>query len=424
MPDKVRQIIARLEGRDHEAWLVGGSVRDILLGQPPKDWDVVTSANIGTIQDLLQDFRVVQVGARFGTIRLISEDLDCQVSAFRGKDLVQDLARRDFTINSMAWHPRWGLQDPHGGQGDLRDEILRCPGPAKEILSQDALRMMRAARFYSQMGFVLADDLLNAIQALYPLIDDISPERIRDELSLILLSSRPVEGFELLRKTGLLARILPELQECVGFGQHNPHHDKDVFQHTMAVVEKTPQDLSLRLAALLHDIAKPRSLSIDAKGIGHFYGHEQEGAQLAGQILSRLHFDNKTRAKVKALIRAHMQRLNYPEINPAKLLAKVGPENIHDLFILQEADAQAGANRSTGAIQEMRRIVEQALKEKRPFSRADLAISGGDLQRLGLAGPEIGRTLDKLVAAVIKDPTANKREKLLDFAKTIQRNNS
>lgn len=417
MPDDIRQIIAILEAQGHEAWLVGGSVRDCLLSKVPRDWDVATSASLPEIQEILEEFTVVPIGAKFGTLSVVFADHKCEVSTFRGPTLVEDLARRDFSINAIAWHPRWGLQDPHDGRTDLKARTIRCPSEPLQIFAADALRMLRAARFSAQLGFDLEPATESAIKELHALIQDISPERIREELSALLISSEPRRGFELLRETGLLAIILPELQACVGFDQHTPHHDKDVYQHILAVVENTPPDLILRLAALLHDIAKPLTLSFDDKGIGHFYGHEQEGEKLAGQILRRLRYDNNTIATIKILVREHMQRINYPKINPAKLLARVGKENIEALFTLQEADAKGGSGRSTEGIDEMRRIVNQALAEKRPFSRADLAITGKDLLEIGVTpGAEIGRILDKLLDAVIKNPQLNTKDQLLTLA--------
>ena len=417
MPDKIRQVIALLEAQGHQAWLVGGSVRDGLLGQSPRDWDISTSASLDEAQNLLsQSFRIVPIGAKFGTISLISPKLKCEVSTFQG-NLIQDLARRDFTINAMAWHPRWGLQDPHGGREDLRAQIIRCPDRADEIFTADPLRMVRGARFSAQLGFRIEGQTMAAIKDLYSLIADTSPQRIREELSAILVSQDPVLGFELLRETGLLQEILPELQACVGFDQHHPNHDKDVYQHILAVVANTPRDLTLRLAALFHDIAKPLCLTIDEKGIGHFYGHEGEGEKLAGQIMRRLGYSNYLTRRVGKLVSQHMQRINYPKMNPAKLLARVGKDNIENLFVLQDADARGGSGRSPEAIHQMRSLVAKALAEGRPFSRADLAISGRDLLSMGFPpGVEIGRILNKLLDAVIKDPDLNNKQELIKMA--------
>lgn len=423
MPDEIRQVIALLEAGGYEAWLVGGGIRDCLLGKDPKDWDIATSAKPASIQEILKDTaRIVPVGAKFGTISLVSPSQKAEISTFRGGSLEEDLAMRDFSINAMAWHPRWGFQDPHGGRADMQNGIIRCPGPARDIFRADALRMIRAARFAAQLGYRISQETLAAIRELHDLIEDISPERIRDELSAILVCPRPSLGLEILKDTGLLKAILPELQVCVGFDQHNPHHDKDVYQHIVAVVENTPPVLGLRLAALFHDIAKPLCLTVDEEGIGHFYGHEQEGSALTGRIMRRLRYDSAAIARVKRLVAEHMLRINYPRMNPAKLLARVGRENLDELFALQEADARGGVHRSGETIEQMRKRVKDFLAKGLPYSRADLAITGRDLLELGIpAGAPIGKVLDKLLAAVLENPGLNERDKLIQMARSIKK---
>lgn len=423
IPDEIRQVIARLEAEGHQTWLAGGSLRDILLGRQASDWDLTTSAGPATIQEILADaVRMVPTGVKFGTVKLVFSDLEAEITTFRGSSLTEDLVRRDFTINAMAWHPRWGLQDPCFGREDLRARLLRCPGSAKEIFSADPLRMVRAARFAAQLDFELEDNTRAAMGELNDLVRNVSPERIREELSAILTSPRPRMGFELLRDCGLLSPILPELQACVGFDQHNPHHHMDVYEHTLVVMENTPRDLVLRLAALFHDLGKPLCLTVDQHGIGHFYGHEEKGADLAEEIMGRLRYSKGIIATVKKLVGLHMLRLNYPQMNPAKFLARVGPDNVDHLFSLQEADARAGVGRSLQAIGEMRAKVKEAMEEKRPFSRADLAISGRDLLALKLPeGAQMGIILDKLVEAVIRDPRLNQRETLLNLAEGLKK---
>lgn len=420
LPDVISRAMELLEAAGYEAWLVGGSVRDHLMGAEAKDWDIATSASADAIQDSLVGLRLVPVGAKFGTFSLIVPGIKGEVSSFRGASIDADLARRDFTINAMAWHPQRGLLDPHGGGADLEQGLIRCPGPAGEIFRADALRMVRAVRFAAKLGFVIEAGTMVAIKEHRGLIQEISPERIRDELSAILISPRPKLGLELLTETGLLPHILPELQACYGFDQHNPHHNLDVYQHTLAVVENTPPDLVLRLAALFHDIGKPPCFSIDGQGIGHFYGHDMEGAVLAGRIMRRLCYDNETIATVKNLVTAHMLGLNYPRMNPAKLLARVGREDIEKLFALQEADVRAGVDRNLDAIDEMRAKVQEALAQQRPFTRGDLAVNGQDLMEMGiLPGAGLGKVLDKLLAAVINNPDLNEREHLLELARRM-----
>lgn len=421
VPDIILRVIEQLEVAGFEAWLVGGSVRDMLVGKIPKDWDVATSADIVAIQEILQgSVRLVPVGAKFGTISIIAPEVQGEISSFRGEDLGADLARRDFTINAMAWHPQRGLADPHGGQADLQQGLLRCPGNPREIFATDALRMLRAVRFALQLDLDIEAETWTAIQQLHSFLADISRERVRDEFSAILTSPRPKDGLDMLIRGKLMDYIIPELMDCVGFEQHNPHHNMDVYQHIAEVVENTPRDLVLRLAALFHDLGKPQSFTVDEDGIGHFFGHERIGAKLAGQVLRRLCYDNVTIATVKSLVAAHMLRLNYPRMNPAKLLARVGREDIEKLFALQEADAKAGVGRGIDKIRQMRARVDEALAQQRPFSRQDLAVNGRDLMEIGvLPGATVGKTLDTLLAAVIENPQLNEREGLLAMAREI-----
>lgn len=421
LPEILNQAIEKLEAAGFETWLVGGSVRDKLLGREPKDWDLVTAADLASIQRVLQgSLRLVPVGAKFGTMSINAPEVKGEISSFRGESLAADLARRDFTINAMAWHPARGLCDPHGGQADLAAKRIRCPSDPRDIFAADALRMLRAIRFALVFGFSIEPGTWEAIGRLHGRLAEISPERIRDEFSAILTSSRPRQGLDLLIQAQLMDHIIPELLDCVGFEQHNPHHNLDVYQHIAVVVENTPPDLVLRLAALFHDLGKPHCLTVDEKGVGHFYGHEGIGARLAGRVLRRLRYDNETIARVKSLVAAHMLRLNYPRMNPAKLLARVGSEDIDKLFALQEADAQGGVARNTAAIQEMRRKVEAALAQNRPYARGHLAVTGRDLLGLGVPpGSSVGKILDKLLAAVIKNPQLNQKERLLQLARDL-----
>lgn len=423
LPGIIYQVLANLEAAGFETWLVGGSVRDWLLGREAKDWDLTTAADLASIQRVLYgSLRLVPVGAKFGTISIIAPELKGEISSFRGESLAADLARRDFTINAMAWHPVRGLRDPHGGQADLAQKLIRCPSDPRNIFAADALRMLRAVRFALSLDFSIEPGTWKAIGELHGRLEEISPERIRDEFSAILTSSRPKQGLDLLIRANLMKHIVPDLLDCVGFEQHNPHHNLDVYQHIAAVVENTPPDLVLRLAALFHDLGKPHCLTVDEKGIGHFYGHEKIGAELAGRALRRLCYDNATIAVVKSLVAAHMLRLNYPRMNPAKLLARVGQKDIDKLFILQEADARGGVDRSLEPIREMRRRVEAALAQNRPYARRHLAVSGRDLIAIGVPpGAQVGEVLDRLLAAVVKNPKLNERERLLQMAGAMLR---
>ena len=440
IPPALARVLELLTREGVESWLVGGAVRDGLLGRAPKDWDLAAKAEPLVLARLLRNSPgLAKAGVRYvprsagvreprpggdpGMVTspaglLLGRGWRGEISPFRGETLAEDLARRDFTVNAMAWHPDRSLADPLGGKGDLEQKLLRSPGDPRAIIAADALRSLRAARLALELGFTIEKGTWEAITELSGHLAAISPERIREEFSSILIGPRPRAGLDLLLAGNLLGQIIPELLPCVGLDQQNPHHHQDVYGHIAATVENTPPDLVLRLAALCHDLAKPLAMTVDEKGVGHFYGHEKIGAALAAKILGRLRYDSRTIAGVKNLVAAHMLRLSYPKLNPAKLLARVGRENVGRLFALQRADALAGEGRGLGAIAEMEEKVARALAEQRPFAREDLAVSGRDLLALGVPpGRTIGRVLNDLLAAVQEDPGLNARSLLLELAR-------
>jgi len=291
--------INKLDENGFEAFAVGGCVRDSILNKVPGDWDMTTSAlpeNIISIFD-----KTIPTGMKHGTITIIIDKESFEVTTYRidgdYKDnrrpdqvefvtsIKEDLSRRDFTINAMAYNHKEGLIDFFNGKEDLQSRIIRCVGDANTRFKEDALRMLRAIRFSAQLEFSIEEETFKAIANNSHLIKAISQERIREELTKILLSEKPSYAFINLEKSGILKHILPEIQKMAGFDQRNPHHDKDIFMHTLSVVDNTPKDKNLRLAALFHDIAKPVTFSVDNKGIGHFYGHGKIGTEITEKVL-------------------------------------------------------------------------------------------------------------------------------------------
>ncbi|MTI96649.1 MAG: HD domain-containing protein [Firmicutes bacterium] len=419
----VAEVIAALRAAGHETYVVGGCLRDQLLERPPRDWDLATAAPVAELKELLAEFKVVPTGLKFGTVTVLHPSGQLEISSFRAPSLAADLAFRDFTVNAMAWSEEAGLLDPWGGLADLEARVLRLTGGAKR-LEEDPLRMLRAVRLAVELNFALAYETRVALGRYRQRIGEVSPERIRDELNKILLSPRPLRGVEYLRLTGLLRQILPEVDACIGFQQYHPAHSEDVYGHTLLAVARTPADLVVRWATLLHDIAKPLTFSRDEKGVGHFYGHEKLGTQIAGKILRRLRFDNKTISRVKTLVRNHMLAINYPEMRPGRLLARVGRENIDALFALQRADMQATAvDHSVEKLDAMAARVQAFFAQNAPVSRHDLAIDGRDLLAAGIPeGPELGRILAQLTEAVLDNPGLNQREQLLNMARELHKN--
>lgn len=435
LPHKVDFIINTLYENGFEAFAVGGCVRDSILNKMPGDWDMTTSAlpeNIISIFD-----KTIPTGMKHGTITIIIDKEFFEVTTYRidgdYKDnrrpdqvefvtsIEEDLSRRDFTINAMAYNHKEGLIDFFNGKEDLQNRIIRCVGDADTRFKEDALRMLRAIRFSAQLEFSIEEETFKAISNNSHLIKAISQERIREELTKILLSEKPSYAFINLEKSGILKHILPEIQKMVGFDQKNPHHDKDIFMHTLSVVDNTPKDKNLRLSALFHDIAKPVTFSVDNKGIGHFYGHDKIGTEITEKVLKRLTFDNKTIDIVTRLVKDHMVMFNKPkDITIKKLINRVGKENIPLLFVLQRADIKSSAPPfNFTPIEYVEQKVNTILEHKEPISLKDLNITGEDLIReLNLKpGKIIGEILNKLLERVLKDPSLNDYDKLIILAK-------
>ncbi|MFT8316123.1 MAG: HD domain-containing protein [Clostridium sp.] len=433
LPKDVEYIIDTLNKNSFSAYAVGGCIRDMLMHREPKDWDITTSA---LPEDISQIFATtIPTGIKHGTITVLINKTSYEVTTFRidGKysdnrhpdevifsnSLYEDLGRRDFTINSMAYNHTEGLQDPFNGEKDLRHKLICSVGNPDLRFNEDSLRMLRAIRFSTELNFQIDKNTADSIKKNYLLIKNVSMERIRDEISKILLSNTPSIGFHELNKTGLLRIIFPELHGCVGFNQRNPHHHKDIFEHTMLVLDSTSNNLIIRIAALFHDIGKPKCFSIDAKGIGHFYMHAIEGAKISQEILKRLKFDNNTIKIIYTLIKEHLvnrNNLKLPAIK--KFINRVGVDNLNYLFELQIADIK-GHNppHDFSPVINLKASVQKVLSRKDPLSLKDLAINGGDLINIGYSkGIAIGKTLNELLDLVIKKPELNKKDILIGEA--------
>lgn len=433
LPKDVEYIIDTLNKNSFSAYAVGGCIRDMLMHREPKDWDITTSA---LPEDISQIFATtIPTGIKHGTITVVINKTSYEVTTFRidGKysdnrhpdevifsnSLYEDLGRRDFTINSMAYNHTEGLQDPFNGEKDLRNKLICSVGNPDLRFNEDSLRMLRAIRFSTELNFQIDKNTADSIKKNYLLIKNVSMERIRDEISKILLSNTPSIGFHELNNTGLLKIILPELSICVGFSQLNPHHHKDIFEHIMLVVDNSPNNLIVRIAALLHDIGKPNCFTIDKNGIGHFYMHPMESARISQEILKRLKFDNNTIKTVYTLIKEHMvnkNNLKLPAIK--KFINRVGIDNLEYLFDLQIADIKGHKPpHDFSYVTNLKNSVKEVLNRKDPLSLKDLAIDGNDLMNIGYPkGAIMGSILKELLELVIKKPELNKKEILIDKA--------
>ncbi|MGG7079218.1 CCA tRNA nucleotidyltransferase [Clostridium sardiniense] len=436
IPDKVKFIIDKFYENNYEAFMVGGCIRDSLLLKEPKDYDIATSAT-PTITESLFD-KTIPTGIKHGTITVLIDKEPFEITTYRVEgeykdnrrpdeisfvtDIKDDLSRRDFTINAFAYNSKEGLKDYFNGLDDLKNKIIRTVGNSNKRFNEDALRIMRAIRFSAQLDFKIEENTLNAIKENKELLKNISAERIRDELCKILISDNPRKGLNLLKDCGVLNIIIPELIPLIGFNQRNKYHYEDIFNHTLSVVENTPNDLILRLSALFHDIGKPDCFFIDNKANGRFFGHNNVGEKITERILTRLHFDNKTIKTICILVKEHMNVLDNPSnLAIKRLINRVSVDNIYLLYSLQEADITSLKipEEALHKLNIMRDKTKFILESKAPMSTKDLAIDGSTLiKELSLVpGKVIGDILNHLLQLVLDNPDLNYKDILLDNAK-------
>ena len=430
IPNVVEYVLNHLEYNGFQGYLIGGSVRDIFNYKSPKDYDICTDATPEQVKSLFT--KSYDTGLKHGTVTIVLKDEHLEVTTLRREgaykdnrspeevfytdSLKEDVARRDFTINSIAIDVNRNVYDYFSGLKDIENKIIRAVGKADQRFNEDALRLMRAIRLSAQHDFDIEENTLQAIIKNAYLIQMISKERIRDELCKILMSDYPGYGIEMLERTGLLQYIIPELCECIGFEQHNIHHDKDVFEYIISVLNNSPKILNIRLGGLLHDIGKPKTFSVDDKGTGHFYGHHIESAIMTEEILKRLKFDNKTIENVVILVRYHMDR--YDKIrttNIKKFINRIGIDNLNDLFELQIVDVKGSAKKyqDFSNVISLKEQCFKILNEKQPLTVKDLAINGHDLMNIGIQqGKEIGIALNWLLEMVLINPNLNNYEDL------------
>ena len=424
-------VLEALERAGHQAVLVGGCVRDALGGRAPHDYDGASSALPQEVLALCGGrFRCIPTGLAHGTVTVVNGGLPVEVTTFRREGtysdhrhpdgvqytrrLEEDLARRDFTVNAMAWSPEAGLIDPFGGRRDLAAGVIRCVGEPDRRFQEDALRVLRGLRLAAQLDFRLEPDTAAALRRNTPLLSYVAWERIQAEF-LRLLCSPGAERI-LLDFPETVCQIVPELAPAVGFCQENPHHVYDVYTHCVKTLGGVRPEPALRLAALLHDVGKPPCFSLDEQGVGHFYGHEGESARLAEEAARRLRLDNRTRERMAALISRHGLQLAPTEKLVRRWLQKLTPEGFFDLLELQRADGMACAPRPAPEPDRcalLREMAEEILAQNPCLTRKELAVNGRDALAAGLSGPEIGRALDRLLDRVAAGDLPNRREVLL-----------
>ena len=431
LPSFVLSLMDRLETAGFPTYAVGGCVRDMLLGLTPQDYDLCTAALPEETEAVFADHGLVLAGKKHGTVGVITPQGVMEITTFRTEggygdnrhpdwvkfvpDIEDDLARRDFTVNAMAFSPSRGFADPFGGQADLRDHVLRAVGDPPTRFREDSLRILRGVRFGVRYQLHPEAETRHAMEELAPLMDNLARERVFDELCklLPLVSAR-----DLLNYGPILAAVIPELQPMLGFDQHSPHHAYDLFTHTACVVENVPKNLALRWAALLHDTGKIPTFTRDENGRGHFYGHAKESALLADGILRRLKAPTALREEVVTLIGQHMTKMEPEKKLLRRWLSRLGREAFHDLLLLQQADmVSKGVDVSAELPQfgQIRAILAEIDEENACLSLKDLAVKGNDLIPLGITGRDIGMTLNRLLDLVLDEQLPNEKEALLSF---------
>ncbi len=421
LPRAVCAVIDRLEKAGYTAWAVGGCVRDGLRSVTSQDWDLTTSARPEQMQQIFP--RVRLTGIQHGTVTVIQDDMALEVTTYRGEsgytdgrhpDAVRflshvedDLARRDFTINAMAYHPKRGLCDPFGGRTDLQAGILRAVGDPDLRFTEDALRILRGVRFAAKTGFQIEPRTVYAMYRQMVRLESIASERVFMELGT-MLTSRYV-GRALRQYRAVLAVVLPELAPMFGLCQHNPHHCYDVWEHTIRTVEAIPAQSVLRWTMLLHDSGKPHTYTIDEKGVGHFYGHPAVSHKLTQQILTRLCAPNALRTQVETLVALHDHGIGQDEKQVRRCLAKHGENVVRQLLAVKKAD-YTGQNTFPVHLQELQhteRLINKVCAQAPCLTLQALAVDGYTMQELGLSGAAIGEALRWLLTQVIEGTVPN-----------------
>lgn len=432
LPPFVADAIKRIETAGFEAVAVGGCVRDMLAGKTPHDYDIATSATPDEICAVFSGERLIETGLQHGTVTVLLSGEPLEITTYRkdgaysdgrhpdevvfSRNLSDDLSRRDFTVNAMAFHPTRGVTDLFGGQADLKTGVLRAVGEPRVRFSEDALRVLRGLRFAAQHGFSIEPQTAAAMRAMRDTLSPVSAERIYAEMTAFLCGKDVTRV--LLTFPEIVCAVVPELKDTVGFSQNNRHHIHTVYAHIARVVGNVPATPALRWAALLHDCGKPACATVDAAGESHFTGHPQESAKRAEAVLSRLRADNRTKAAVLELIELHDLRTPPTEKAVKRLLSKVGETRFFELCDLATADrkAQNPAFFAPSKAREdaVRDLGKKLLSEQSCLTLAELAVSGDDLLSAGIpAGKELGDTLRRLLDLVLDGECENTKEELL-----------
>lgn len=433
LPSYVNTALDILNEHGFEAYIVGGCVRDFLLNRTPADFDITTNATPLQTIEVFKNFQVIETGIKHGTVTVLIEKKSVEITTYRidgtysdsrhpdnveyTSNLVDDLSRRDFTINAMAYNHIDGIIDRFDGIKDLNNNTIKCVGNPQLRFSEDALRILRAIRFSAQLNFDIDKDTSFIIHNMRNSLLKVSKERIATEINKLLMGDNVYSV--LMEYSDIIATIIPEISQCIGFNQHSKYHKYDVWEHMAISVQNSPKYLNVRLAMFLHDIGKPKTFSLDTNGNGHFYNHAHVGAEISEKILKNLKYDNATIKRVTTLIYHHDDEF-YSEYDIKKTMSKIGLNAFMELLKVQTADALSKydfCRQQLSHIEEVKQMAINIIARGDCISLKELSINGDDLKSLGLEGKAIGDTLNFLLDEVMKNKVINEHSKLIEHIK-------
>ena len=429
LPENIRKVLDILNNEGHNSFVVGGAVRDHLMGKTPNDFDVCTDALPNDVMKLFADYRIIETGIKHGTVTVMINKTPIEITTFRTEglytdnrhpdridfttDIIKDLSRRDFTVNAIAYSPASGYVDPFGGMYDISNHVIRCVGDAEKRFSEDALRILRALRFSSTLDFDIECITSRAIFKTSDNLCHISKERIREELLKLICGDRASKIFT--DYSSVFALIIPGLKNTFDYDQNNPHHSFDLYTHLIKTVNNLPKDPILRMAGLLHDIGKPNTASKDESGISHYYSHAKISAEMAETILRDLRFSNNDISRICSIILYHDGVIEENERAVKRRLNQLGSDKFFDLLELQRADNASQTNDIAYRLEHnsiLRKISNNVIMRGDCVDASRLALNGNDLISTGLKGKQIGKVLSFLLDAVINGETENTKEAL------------
>lgn len=440
IPDNANKILSQIENNGHTAYVVGGCVRDSLMGREPHDWDICTSATPDEVLRIFKNRRVSTVGIEHGTVVILIGNEEYEVTTYRidgeysdnrrpdkveyTSSLVNDLSRRDFTINALAYNERTGLVDPFNGYKHIKEKKLKCVGNPEKRFTEDALRILRLYRFQAQLGFEIEENTEKASKSMLDNIDNLSKERVQSELCKLICGDY---FFDVMKNNSdIVCKIIPELNDCVGFNQNNKYHIYDIYEHTLVAMKNSVNDKIVRLALLLHDIGKPKACELGDDGYYHYHGHGKISRDISENILNRLRFDNKTKNIILVLVEEHDRTISCTEKSIKRLLNKLGEQAVRLLLEVRIGDIK-GHNPEFNEVaiennKTQRELLDKIITDNQCFGLKDLSINGKDLINLGFKeGKEIGDVLNGLLNLVIDNELENSKDKLLEKAKSLKR---